>query len=187
MIIIIGPCWCHCHSLSLASVKSRLVVPFWYRLTRVVPLKGTLKLVCSETIVGVNKYRLDVQEDVEVLEIDNSKVRERQIARINKIRQARDSHKVCYLPLFSAPKSFHITCPVRSPRHTAPLIWFLISAFYVLFACLYRMLPDLSFFLHFVLTYLLPYLSVPLRTDPLCLQAGRRKRRLNLALVFFVL
>ena len=28
--------WCHCHSLSLASGKSRLVLPFWYRLTRVV-------------------------------------------------------------------------------------------------------------------------------------------------------
>jgi len=31
---------CHSHSLSLASVKSRLVLPFWYRLTRVVPDKG---------------------------------------------------------------------------------------------------------------------------------------------------
>ena len=31
-----------CHSLSLASVKSRLVLPFWYRLTRVVPDKGPL-------------------------------------------------------------------------------------------------------------------------------------------------
>jgi len=30
----------HCHSLSLASVKSRLVLPFWYRHTRVVPDKG---------------------------------------------------------------------------------------------------------------------------------------------------
>jgi len=29
---------------------------------------------------------------------------------------------------------------------------------YVLFACLYHMLPQLSFFLHFFLTYLLPYL-----------------------------
>ena len=27
---------CHCHSLSLASVKSRLVLTFWYRLTQVV-------------------------------------------------------------------------------------------------------------------------------------------------------
>ena len=34
--------WCHCHSLSLASVKSRLVLPFWYRLTWVVPEKGPL-------------------------------------------------------------------------------------------------------------------------------------------------
>jgi len=31
----IRPSWCHCHSLSLASVKSRLVLPFWYQLTRV--------------------------------------------------------------------------------------------------------------------------------------------------------
>jgi len=33
---------CHCHSLSLASVKSRLVLPLWYRLTQVVPDKGPL-------------------------------------------------------------------------------------------------------------------------------------------------
>ena len=38
----IWPSGCHCHSLSLASVKSRLVLPFWYRLTRVVPDKGPL-------------------------------------------------------------------------------------------------------------------------------------------------
>ena len=31
------PGWYHCHSLSLASVKSRLVLPFWYRLIWVVP------------------------------------------------------------------------------------------------------------------------------------------------------
>jgi len=36
----VWPSWCHCHSLSLASVKSRLVFPFWYRLTHVVPDKG---------------------------------------------------------------------------------------------------------------------------------------------------
>jgi len=34
--------WCHCHSLSLAPVKSRLVLPFWYRLTWVVLDKGPL-------------------------------------------------------------------------------------------------------------------------------------------------
>jgi len=34
--------WCHCHSLSLASVKSRLVLPFCCRLTRIVPEKRPL-------------------------------------------------------------------------------------------------------------------------------------------------
>ena len=38
----IWPSWCHCHSLSLASVKSRLILPFWYRPTWVVPDKGPL-------------------------------------------------------------------------------------------------------------------------------------------------
>ena len=38
----IWPSWCHYHSLSLAPVKSRLVLPFWYRLTWVVPDKGPL-------------------------------------------------------------------------------------------------------------------------------------------------
>ena len=46
------PSWCHCHSLSLASVKSRLVLPFWYRLTRVVPEKGPLNgCVCVCVLV----------------------------------------------------------------------------------------------------------------------------------------
>jgi len=38
----IWPSCCHCHSLSLASVKSTLLLPFWYRLTWVVPEKGPL-------------------------------------------------------------------------------------------------------------------------------------------------
>jgi len=38
----IWPSWCYCHSLSLTSVKSRLILPFWYRLTRVVLDKGLL-------------------------------------------------------------------------------------------------------------------------------------------------
>jgi len=41
----IWPSWRHCHSLSFASVKSRLVLPFWYRLTWVVLEKGPL-IVC---------------------------------------------------------------------------------------------------------------------------------------------
>ena len=38
----IWPSWCHCHSLSLALIKSRLVLTFWYWLTRVVLVKWLL-------------------------------------------------------------------------------------------------------------------------------------------------
>ena len=41
--VVICPSRCHCHSLSVASVKSRLVLPFRYRLTRVVPAKRAVK------------------------------------------------------------------------------------------------------------------------------------------------
>ena len=51
--------------------------------------------------------------------------------------------------------------------------------------CFHATIDPLSF--TFFLTYLLPYLSFPLRIDPLRLQAGCRKRRLNLALVFLCL
>jgi len=56
-------------------------------------------------------------------------------------------------------------------------------AIYLLFVCLYRVIPHLYLFLHFFLTYLLLYLSFPLRIDPLRFQAGCCKRRLNLAFV----
>ena len=51
--------WCHCHSLSLASVKSRLVLPFWYGLTWVVLDKGPLNgcvcvCVCISRLLLVN-------------------------------------------------------------------------------------------------------------------------------------
>ena len=46
----VWPSWCHCHSLSLASIKSRLVLPFWYWLTRVAPEKGPLN-VCVITFL----------------------------------------------------------------------------------------------------------------------------------------
>ena len=47
----IRPSWCHCHSLSLASVKPRLVLPFWYRPTRVVPEKRAVKRVCVSLLL----------------------------------------------------------------------------------------------------------------------------------------
>ena len=42
-------------------------------------------------IVGVNKYQLAEEPDVDVLDIDNSAVRDSQIARLNKVRAERDS------------------------------------------------------------------------------------------------
>jgi len=51
----IWPSGFHCHSLSLASVKSRLVLPFWYRLTWVVPDIGLLNgcvCVCVVDLAG---------------------------------------------------------------------------------------------------------------------------------------
>ncbi|RME37815.1 MAG: methylmalonyl-CoA mutase, partial [Deltaproteobacteria bacterium] len=44
-----------------------------------------------DVIVGVNKYKLDKEEPIEVLEIDNTAVREAQIARLKKIRAERDN------------------------------------------------------------------------------------------------
>jgi len=51
----IWPSWFHCHSLSLASVKSTLVLPFWYRLTQVVPDKGPLNgCVCVIYYIAIS-------------------------------------------------------------------------------------------------------------------------------------
>jgi methylmalonyl-CoA mutase len=44
----------------------------------------------SETIVGLNKYRLDKEEKLDILDIDNSAVRESQIKRLEKLRANRD-------------------------------------------------------------------------------------------------
>ena len=48
----------------------------------------------SDVIVGVNKYKLNKEELVDVLVIDNDKVRDNQIERLNSIKASRDSKKV---------------------------------------------------------------------------------------------
>ncbi len=47
-----------------------------------------------ETIIGVNKYKLDKEDPIEILDIDNSSVRESQINRLKKLRAERDEAKV---------------------------------------------------------------------------------------------
>ena len=47
----------------------------------------------DDVIVGVNKYRLATEDFLETLDIDNAKVREGQIARINRVKAERDAAK----------------------------------------------------------------------------------------------
>jgi methylmalonyl-CoA mutase len=48
----------------------------------------------AEVIVGVNKYILEKEDPLEILEIDNSIVRENQLKRLHKLKEHRDEKKV---------------------------------------------------------------------------------------------
>lgn len=47
-----------------------------------------------EVIIGVNKYRLDKEEPIEILDIDNSAVREQQIKRLHELKANRNQAEV---------------------------------------------------------------------------------------------
>ncbi|MBM4199338.1 MAG: methylmalonyl-CoA mutase, partial [Gammaproteobacteria bacterium] len=47
-----------------------------------------------DVIIGVNKFKLEKEEPVEILEIDNVVVRDNQIARLQQVRTTRDAAKV---------------------------------------------------------------------------------------------
>jgi methylmalonyl-CoA mutase len=48
----------------------------------------------QDVIVGVNKYRLENEDDLQILEVDNAKVRKQQMARLDEIRNKRNSKAV---------------------------------------------------------------------------------------------
>jgi len=48
----------------------------------------------SQVIVGVNKYRLEKEEPIDILDIDNSAVRESQIERLKKLKAERNEQEV---------------------------------------------------------------------------------------------
>ena len=48
----------------------------------------------KDTIVGVNKYRLEKEEPIETLEVDNTAVRLSQIRRLEKLKRERDNARV---------------------------------------------------------------------------------------------
>ncbi|WP_424927618.1 methylmalonyl-CoA mutase [Amaricoccus tamworthensis] len=47
----------------------------------------------DEVIVGVNKYKLEQQDPIDILDVDNHAVRQSQIARLKRIRDTRDEEK----------------------------------------------------------------------------------------------
>ena len=48
----------------------------------------------AQTIVGLNKFRLEKEEPLDILEIDNTAVREQQISRLNELKKDRDEKAV---------------------------------------------------------------------------------------------
>lgn len=48
----------------------------------------------QDTIVGVNKYRLEQEDPLHILEVDNETVRKQQLGRLHKIKSERDNAKV---------------------------------------------------------------------------------------------
>jgi len=69
----IWPSRYHCYSLSLASVKSRLFLPFWYWLTRVVPDKGPLNgCVCVWLTPWIPLWNTAIKLIISCPQVDSS-------------------------------------------------------------------------------------------------------------------
>ncbi|MEM6589791.1 MAG: methylmalonyl-CoA mutase [Pseudomonadota bacterium] len=99
-------------SYYVESLTAELAEAAWELITEVDEMGGMTKAVTSgmpklrieesaatrqamidrgdEVVVGVNKYRKDKEDPIDILEIDNNAVREAQIARLGKIRATRD-------------------------------------------------------------------------------------------------
>ncbi|RRJ92792.1 methylmalonyl-CoA mutase [Paenimyroides tangerinum] len=61
----------------------------------------------TDVIVGVNKFRLEKEDPLQILEVDNQVVRQQQIERLNSIKASRDNTKVqaCLAALTEAAKT----------------------------------------------------------------------------------
>lgn len=99
-------------SYYIESLTAELAEKAWALIEEVEELGGMTKAVASgmpklrieetaarrqamidrgeEVIVGVNKYRKDKEDPIDILDIDNVKVRDSQIARLERIRAGRD-------------------------------------------------------------------------------------------------
>ena len=61
----------------------------------------------TDKIIGINEYRLEKEAPIEILDVDNAKVREQQIARLKEVRAKRDNQKVkqCLAAITEAVKT----------------------------------------------------------------------------------
>ena len=99
----ICPSWCHCHSLSLASLKSRLVLLFWYRLTRVVPEKGPLNgcvCVCG-CFIRASKTKRSAEEVISESENQSKSV---PLAHTNGVRELSETTRFYVPPVLELPQ-----------------------------------------------------------------------------------
>lgn len=48
----------------------------------------------AQTIIGTNKYRLEKEDPIDILEVDNTEVRKQQITRLEKLKATRDNEAV---------------------------------------------------------------------------------------------
>ncbi|HNQ26500.1 MAG TPA: methylmalonyl-CoA mutase [Aquaticitalea sp.] len=80
----------------------------------------------QDIIVGVNKYRLEKEDPLHILEVDNQTVRKQQIERLNQIKATRDNTKVkeCLDRITEAAKTGNenlLELAVDAARHRATL------------------------------------------------------------------
>ncbi|WP_416144548.1 methylmalonyl-CoA mutase [Planococcus koreensis] len=80
----------------------------------------------EEIIIGVNRYRLDEEDPIDILNIDNTMVRKKQIERIERMKATRDSAKVgvALRRLAAAAKTGEeniLECAVDAARNRATL------------------------------------------------------------------
>jgi len=117
----IWPSWCHCHSLSLASVKSRLVLPFWYWLTRVVldegPLNGCVLYCCYAKTLRTVLIHSASYVIAQVWQITP-------VGGIYMLLISPIIHRllICY--------EYDFDCTPSIPYHIEQILWFAASAFF---------------------------------------------------------
>lgn len=80
----------------------------------------------EEVIIGVNRYRLDQEDPIDILNIDNTMVRKTQIERLDRMKAERDSDQVAAAleALTKAAQSGEeniLACAVEAARHRASL------------------------------------------------------------------